>query len=109
VKWTEGEETRNGSPFESRKKALKRRSYGISSANDAKRDSSFATGKDKKRGPGEGSGIRPGLDNEDNDVQLCFAKTRSKIPRFKCFLEILIHILFGKASKRTRVFVTKIG
>ena len=73
-----------------------------------KRDSSFAMGKDKK---GSRRRLRdwPGLDYEVNDAQLCFAKTRSKIPRFKCFLEILINILFGKVSKRTRVFLTKNG
>ena len=34
MNWTEGEETRNGSLFESREKALKRRSYAPFCAND---------------------------------------------------------------------------
>jgi len=40
-----------------------------------KRDSSFATGKSQKWGPGESSGTRPGSDYEDNDDWFHLAKT----------------------------------
>ena len=49
MKRDKGKEFRNELPFESRKKVSGRKSYGTSGANDAKRDSSFATRKDKKR------------------------------------------------------------
>jgi len=75
--WDKGEETRNGSLFESRKKVLGRKSYGPLGANDAKRDSLFATGKDKKS-PGEGSGTRRGGSSEKNGTRLPSQKLGSK-------------------------------
>ena len=49
MNWTEGEENRNGSSFESREKALNRKSYDLLFAQTTlKSDSSFATEKGKK-------------------------------------------------------------
>ena len=94
AKWDKGEEIRNGSPFESRKKALRRKSYSVSCANDAKKRLVVCDGERQKKGSRRRLRDWPGLDFEDNDACLRFAKTWSKIPRFKCFLEFLINILF---------------
>ena len=92
AKWDKGEEIRNGSPFESRKKALRQKSYSVLVQTTLKATRRLRR-KKSERVPEKAPGLaRFGL--EKNDARLCFAKTRSKIPRFKCFLEILINILF---------------
>jgi len=58
---------RSGSPLEFLKKALNRKSYGSFCANDAKKGLVVCDGEKAKRGPGEGSGTRPGDSSEKND------------------------------------------
>ena len=86
-KWDKDEEIRNGSLFESRKKALRRKSYGISCANDAKKRLVVCDGEEHK---GSRRRLRdwPNSDTEGNDVRLCFAKTWSKTLRFKSLLRV---------------------